>query len=481
MIRVKGAQGPLLELKWLHDLIEQSEMDLIGGRRETLLSCRVGRLPSGLVAGYSAPMRQPHNEVDASEVETGEPGLPPLRTIDLFAGCGGLTQGFVDAKCGGRPVYRPVAAVELDRAAAATYAVNFTEKFGAHIHQGDIADWVDRPGGLPEADIVLGGPPCQGFSRLGNQDPNDARNQLWRHYLDVVSTVRPMAFVMENVDAFRNSPEFELLRREVRDGGALSEYFIYDDLLNAADYGVPQRRFRAIVVGIRKDLRSAVDSARLIDDLTDMELQAALIPTPAAVPERTVWQTISDLVLRKLSSDLPTREVSANGRKIAGPFRMDELHLRRNGIKPISMARYRSIPEGGNRFDIPFELLAPCWKKHKSGSADVMGRLHRDKPSVTIRTEFFKPEKGRYLHPWLHRPITHLEAARLQGFPESFQWCGSRSDIARQIGNAVPVGLGRAIAEHLAPLLLAQRDLQATTTVKAPRPPKRRRKLAAAA
>lgn len=151
-------------------------------------------------------MRQPHNEVDASEAEEGDPGLPPLRTIDLFAGCGGLTQGFVDAKYGGRPVYRPVAAVELDRAAAATYAVNFTEKFGAHIHQGDIADWVDRPRGLPEADIVLGGPPCQGFSRLGNQDPNDARNQLWRHYLDVVSTVRPMAFVMENVDAFRNSP-----------------------------------------------------------------------------------------------------------------------------------------------------------------------------------------------------------------------------------------------------------------------------------
>ncbi|MET9154592.1 DNA cytosine methyltransferase [Streptomyces griseoflavus] len=426
-------------------------------------------------------MRQPQHEVDASEVEASDTDLPPLRTIDLFAGCGGLTQGFVDARHGGRTVYRPVAAVELDRAAAATYTVNFTGKFGAHIHQGDIAEWVTRPEGLPEADIVLGGPPCQGFSRLGNQDPNDVRNQLWRHYLDVVSRVRPMAFVMENVDAFRKSPEFKLLRGELHSQGSLSEYFIYDDLLNAADYGVPQRRFRSIVIGIRKDVRTAVGSSCLIGDLTDMELQAMLIPTPSGGPGRTVWQTISDLTLRKLSPGLPSREVTANGRKIAGPFEMDELHLRRNGIRPISMARYRSIPEGGNRFDIPFDLLAPCWKKHTSGSADVMGRLHRDKPSVTIRTEFFKPEKGRYLHPWLHRPITHLEAARLQGFPETFLWCGNRSDIARQIGNAVPVGLGRAIAEHLAPLLLAQRGLQATGTDGVPCAGKPRRKLAAAA
>jgi DNA (cytosine-5)-methyltransferase 1 len=160
---------------------------------------------------------------------------------------------------------------------------------------------------------------------------------------------------------------------------------------------------------------------------------------------------------------------------------MNELHLSRNGIRPLSLARYRSIPEGGNRFDIPFDLLSPCWKKHKTGSADVMGRLHRDKPSVTIRTEFFKPEKGRYLHPWLHRPITHLEAARLQGFPETFRWCGSRTQIARQIGNAVPVGLARAIAEHLAPLLLAQKDLATPRTPTASRVRKPRRTLTAVA
>ncbi|MFI1563880.1 DNA cytosine methyltransferase [Streptomyces sp. NPDC020490] len=425
-----------------------------------------------------------HPEVGGSwEALGGDTYLPPLRTIDLFAGCGGLTQGFVDARHDGCAVYRPVAAVELDPAAAATYSVNFAKCFGAHIHQGDIAEWVDRPGAIPEADIVLGGPPCQGFSRLGNQDPNDERNQLWRHYLKVVSTVRPMVFVMENVDAFRKSPEFRLLLDETREGRTLSDYLIFDALLNAADYGVPQRRFRTIAVGVRKDLLVEAESGSIhrIDELTDLELQARLIPSSAGAHQRTVWQTIADLVLRKLSPDLPSRSDTVNGNKIAGPFSMDELHLSRNGIRPISIARYRSIPEGGNRFDIPFELLSDCWKKHKTGSADVMGRLHRDKPSVTIRTEFFKPEKGRYLHPWLHRPITHLEAARLQGFPDTFRWCGSRSQIARQIGNAVPVGLGRAIAEHLAPLLLAQRELQARRTASVSRVRKARRRVPAAA
>ena len=98
--------------------------------------------------------------------------------------------------------------------------------------------------------------------------------------------------------------------------------------------------------------------------------------------------------------------------------------------------------------DLPGHLELACWKDFK-GAADVMGRLMWDKPSVTIRTEFFKPEKGRYLHPVAHRTLTHQEAARLQGFPDSFQWCGSKASIARQIGNAVPPPLGEAIARHI--------------------------------
>ncbi|CAM00880.1 DNA-cytosine methyltransferase [Saccharopolyspora erythraea NRRL 2338] len=99
--------------------------------------------------------------------------------------------------------------------------------------------------------------------------------------------------------------------------------------------------------------------------------------------------------------------------------------------------------------------------RHRSGSADVMGRLHWDRPAVTIRTEFYKPEKGRYLHPEADRPITHMEAALLQDFPMDFKWCGSKIEIARQIGNAVPVGLARAIAGQVYRYLLEVSGQQA--------------------
>jgi DNA (cytosine-5)-methyltransferase 1 len=128
---------------------------------------------------------------------------------------------------------------------------------------------------------------------------------------------------------------------------------------------------------------------------------------------------------------------------------MKELHITRRPTE-LSLARFRAIPPGGSRKNLPDELMTECWRKHKSGAGDVMGRLSWDKPSVTIRTEFFKPEKGRYLHPHEDRPITHAEAALIQGFPEDFLWCGTKTSIARQIGNAVPPPLARAIAEHLA-------------------------------
>jgi DNA (cytosine-5)-methyltransferase 1 len=117
------------------------------------------------------------------------------------------------------------------------------------------------------------------------------------------------------------------------------------------------------------------------------------------------------------------------------------------------LKRFEHIPVGGNRFDLPDSLMAPCWRKHKSGSGDVMGRLRWDRPSVTIRTEFFKPEKGRYLHPTASRAISHYEAALIQGFPPTHRFVGSKTAIAKQIGNAVPIPLGEAIARQLLEVL----------------------------
>lgn len=338
--------------------------------------------------------------------------------IDLFAGCGGLTQGFV-----GTGSFKPIAAVESAHDAAATY----TQNFGDHVFVGDIAEWVQ--GSMPWADVVVGGPPCQGFSALGKRDPKDPRNQLWRHYVEALRRIRPAFFVMENVPQLLTSPEWGLLQREVRPGGALEDYALEAFVLNAADYGAPQARRRAVVIGRRKGMR------------------------PIGAPEPTARLTLRDafpnwLAEAVVDSDLPDGAIRFRDEEIPGAFKLADLHITRRP-DAVSLARYRAIPAGGNRHHLPYDLQTPGWRKNKSGAGDVMGRLWWDRPSVTIRTEFFKPEKGRYLHPSQDRPITHAEAALIQGFPEHFLWCGTKASIARQIGNAVPPPLARAIATHL--------------------------------
>lgn len=337
-----------------------------------------------------------------------------FKVVDLFAGCGGLTAGFAAT---GR--YESVAAVEIDPMAAATYAANF----GDHVHTGDIKEWVKGP--MPEADVVIGGPPCQGFSALGRQDPTDPRNILWREYVNALTRIRPAAFVIENVPQFLTSVQFVDLQREVSEGGQLHEYEIEAFVLNSADYGAAQARRRAVVFGRRRGQR------------------AIGIP-PKSTVKRTVEDAWTNVPLSVRDVDLPERPFGARG-----PYRSQELHLTRRPT-PQSLERYAAITKpGGNRHDLPDHLSTPGWRKHKTGSGDVMGRLWWDRPSVTIRTEFFKPEKGRYLHPSEDRPITHYEAARLQGFSDDFIWYGSKSDIARQIGNAVPVPLAEVVARHL--------------------------------
>ncbi|MCU7722288.1 DNA cytosine methyltransferase [Actinoplanes sp. KI2] len=351
--------------------------------------------------------------------------LHTYRVVDLFAGCGGITTGFHSTNR-----YQTVGAVEIDVAAATTY----TENFGKGIvHHGSITDWeLDEQ--AKQADVVVGGPPCQGFSNLGLKRSDDPRNQLWVEYVRVLREIKPKAFVIENVDRFLTSDEFKALLRQV-DGGGLSGYELRFDLVNAADFGAGQVRRRAIVIGTRNDLKP--------------------IDIPLGDVPREQWRSVRESLdglnphVDEKDQLLPDTYVDHHGVRLPGAFSGLTLHLTRD-YQEISRKRFRRIPPGGNRFNLPYELQSPCWRKHTSGSGDVMGRLHWDRPSVTIRTEFFKPEKGRYLHPTEHRAITHLEAARLQGFPDTFRWCGSKLQIAKQIGNAVPVELAAAIGKHVA-------------------------------
>ncbi|GAB3428333.1 DNA cytosine methyltransferase [Flindersiella endophytica] len=344
--------------------------------------------------------------------------------VDLFAGCGGLSAGFRQSG-----LFTPVGAVEADAYAAATYAENFGAE---HITQGDIAAWVD--GDLPEADVVVGGPPCQGFSNLGLKREDDDRNDLWEHYVTALVKIQPKVFLLENVDRFLKSQQFAALQQVVSHG-RLSSYDLDFHVVRATDFGSAQLRKRAIVIGTRKDLEQ--------------------VEVPRDRQPADQWRTLGNVldgVVPSVAEDhieLPEREsVERYGRQMGGPYRSDELHVTRY-YSPLSKKRFDAIPYGGSRMDLPDALKAPCWLKHTTGSRDVMGRLRWERPSVTIRCEFYKPEKGRYLHPVEDRALTPYEAALIQGFPDGFRWWGPKYEIARQIGNAVPVELAEALARHI--------------------------------
>lgn len=367
--------------------------------------------------------------------------MDTITVLDLFTGAGGLTQGWLDAAEETGNTTEIVGSVELDATAAMTYAENFgaTGQF-----VGPIEEWL-REVKTPEAEVILGGPPCQGFSALGKRDINDVRNILWKWYAETIVRARPKYFVVENVLPFLKSAEFEAFKKSTEKGGILEGYELEAQQLAAPLFGSPQNRKRAVVIGRRKDVPPVA---------------SPVVTHPAESDWVSVGQAFKDIPSLVDGIHLPERRTSSG---TAGPFQTSELHLGRTYTRK-SLERFAWIPKGGNRFDIPEELLAPCWRKSPTGYSDVMGRLREDKPSVTIRTEFDKPEKGRYLHPTANRAITHREAARLQGFPNDFKWFGSKQKIAKQIGNAVPVQLAKAVSKSVISAVQNARTYTSTST-----------------
>jgi len=335
--------------------------------------------------------------------------VEPFKLMDLFAGCGGLTRGLEDSG-----YFRSTFAVEFDEDAAETYARNF----GRHVFAGPIEEVQE----FPPADVIVGGPPCQGFSPLNMRGVGLERRSLWREYLRALVEAEPMAFLMENVPELLRSAEYAAFAEAAEDLG----FEVEGRIVQAADFGVPQTRRRAIVFGSRLGQ-------------PDWPAQTHFKDTD---DDGTRWRTVRDAI-----ADLPEKPTGENWHNPRNP-------------KPISLERYRTIPnEGENRFDLAArrpDITPACWLRKKSGSTDVFGRLWWDRPAFTIRTEFYKPEKGRYLHPSAHRPITVREAARLMSFDDGFEFPVDQSmtSVAKQIGNAVPPllaqRLGESIAAHLA-------------------------------
>ncbi|MBN1981659.1 MAG: DNA cytosine methyltransferase [Chitinivibrionales bacterium] len=355
------------------------------------------------------------------------------RLVDLFCGAGGLSLGF--SKYYGQ-LFEPVWANDFNKYAAKTYESNF----GCNCTTGDITDIVEnRIHEIPKADLVIGGPPCQGFSLLNRHRKEDSRKQLWRPYLKIVEHTGAQVFVMENVPQLLGSEEHE----EIIEAASSLGFKLSCAKLCAADYGVPQTRWRAFIIGCKfhdpSDFFPPQKTHRRPEGLGKGRIFTDKYDN--CIPDPKSWRTVRDAI-----GDLPA-PVGTEIRDVLPPL---DLHFGRTPTA-LSLKRYKTIcKEGMNRFDL--QRLAPeitpaCWIRKTKGGTDLFGRLWWDRPAFTIRTEFFKPEKGRYLHPKQHRPLTHREAARLQTFPDSFKFVGSKIEIAKQIGNAVPPMFAARIAD----------------------------------
>lgn len=362
-----------------------------------------------------------------------------FRLIDAFCGAGGMTLGFSD-RFGHS--FRSVWANDLNDYCVKSYSANF----GGDCVTGDILEILNDPHTeIPQADVVIGGPPCQGFSLLNKNRLNDPRKNLWKQFFEIVKRSGAKVFCMENVPQILGSQEhLEIFGVAERLG-----FKVTGGILCAADYGVPQTRRRAFIIGCKSISPSEFfppKQTHFAPSRNHKQLRISYKGVEESCNSEP-WKTVRDAI-----ENLPPPE----GTEIRGISPPLDLHF---GRKPtvLSLRRYKSIPkEGMNRFDlqrIAEDLTPACWIRKKTGGTDLFGRLWWDRPSFTIRTEFYKPEKGRYLHPQQHRPITHREAARLQSFPDDFIFHGNKIEIAKQIGNAVPPLLASHVAKTIYLLL----------------------------
>lgn len=344
--------------------------------------------------------------------------MKKLKVLDLFSGVGGFSYGF---KMAG---FEIIGAIELDEMIAESMRMNHdnVKIFVGDIRKikpEDVKTWTGK------IDVIIGGPPCQGFSLKGKRNGmKDERNFLFQSYIDYVNFFKPNYIVMENVPNimtdqngfFKNKIQKEFLN---------IGYQVTCGILNAYDFGIPQKRKRAIFIASLK---------------TKIQL-----PKKNKIEKTSVWDAISDLAY--LESGEGNFE---NKYKISAKTKYQKL-MRNNSKKlfnhvatkhkKISIDRLNRIPpEKGKEF---------LKEKITSTFGETWGRLVKNSPSPTIITRFDTPSNGKNSHPFLNRAITPREAARIQSFPDKFIFYGNKTSIGKQIGNAVPPILASAIAKQI--------------------------------
>lgn len=349
-------------------------------------------------------------------------GHGPIDVVDMFSGCGGMSTGFMSLN-GEAPSFRLAGAVDIDAVANRTYENNL----GVKPFHADIGELARKPkllaetiGGIrpdPTRPLVLiGCAPCQGFSSHRNEaGSTDPRNSLFVDFARIAARLCPAAVVVENVPELLTNKYWAFVER-AREVLEKAGYFVHVGVHNMAEFGVPQERFRALMLAMPKKFRP-----------------------PRGFLDRGEFKTVRDAIGR-----LPPVKAGERHPK-------DAMHFTA-GHRESTLKTIKAVPaNGGNR---PDDAGPDCLRraKERNGRAvyeDVYGRLFWDRPAITITAYARNPASGRYVHPEQHRGLSVREAALLQSFPSDYEFTGSFDERFRQIGNAVPPAFAAHLAAHV--------------------------------
>lgn len=351
------------------------------------------------------------------------------KTLALFSGCGGMSLGFAAEG------YNLIGHVEIEPSANAIYEDNFPnsmllEKDICLITDEDLKKWENEYGPI---DVIIGGPPCQGFSLAGKRDPNDIRNQLYKYYVHIVAILRPKVFVMENVRLLTSmkTPDGTLFIENILSAFQQEGYTVTKEEINTYEYGVPQSRERIILVGVRND----INQGNFV-----FPLPTHNISKPNQTP--VVLDCKQALTFRDATHDLPNIE--------SGESSTDPLHW--SVVHPEHVIRWlKNVPEGCSAHENKDPSLRP-----PSGFNTTYKRIIWDEPCSTISTNFSMISGCRNVHPTATRSLTIREAARVQSFPDEFIFEGNWGNIRKAIGNAVPPIFAKKLAEEIFSQLLSE-------------------------
>lgn len=366
--------------------------------------------------------------------------------ISLFCGAGGCSLGFEQ---GG---YNILFATDCDKAAVETYRTNFpeTQCEEAKIEQVDFQALMGRFGlQQGDLDVLIGGPPCQGFSTAGTRFWDDPRNRLLKEYVSALRTIKPKWFVMENVEGLLTAKNGDYVTEAVKAFIKLG-YSVHLEKVYSQEYGIPQRRKRVLIIGNSIGFTFAM-------------------PKPTALVNGSIFRA-SEFTLKDAIGELPHAARSPQTGPLAYPreaLTEWELSMRSpHGLKDhysipaagIQLERIKTLGAGQTMKDLPADLQHLSFSKRanrrvadgtptekRGGSPSGLKRLIYDEPCLTITSAATR----EFLHPDFDRTLTLRECARIQTFPDDFAFCGNSSEKIKQIGNAIPPLLARTFAEHI--------------------------------